>query len=66
MTVLTTSVWEKMDSRDERKMLAIELAGSMRSGLGRFWSLPGVSWVHARSSRSQGDAGNSWQVPHQD
>ena len=66
MAVFTTSVWGEMDGRDERKIFVAELAGSMRSGLGRFWGLPGVSWVHARSSRSQGDAGNSWQVPHQD
>jgi len=66
MAVFTTSVWGEMDGRDERKIFVVELTGAMRSGLGRFCSLPGVSWVHARSSRSQGGAGNSWQIPHQD
>jgi uncharacterized protein involved in exopolysaccharide biosynthesis len=66
IAVATTSVWGEMDGRDERKMFVVELAGAMKGGFGRFWSLPGVSWVHARTTRSQGDAGNSSQIPHQD
>jgi uncharacterized protein involved in exopolysaccharide biosynthesis len=66
IAVFTTSVWEEMDERDERKMFVVELVGAMKSGFGRFWSLPGMSWVHTRLTRSRGRAGNSWQIPHQD
>ena len=64
MAVLASLVWEQMDEGDERKKLAMELAGAMRSTYRRLWSLPGLSWVHARLNGSQGASNNSWQVPH--
>jgi len=48
IAVLTVSVWERTDARDERKKLVIELAGAMLNPQRRFWRLPGMGWVHTR------------------
>jgi capsular polysaccharide biosynthesis protein len=48
IAVLTVSVWERTDARDERKKLVIELAGAVLNPQRRFWRLPGMGWVHTR------------------
>ena len=53
IAVLTSSAWEKMDARDERKKLVMEVAGVMLNAQQRLWSWPGMSWVHKRLTGSE-------------
>lgn len=53
MAVFATSIWEKIDAQDERKKLVMEIFGVALNARQRFWSLPGMSWVHTRLKRSK-------------
>lgn len=46
--VLAPSFWDGMDAQDERKKLVTEIAGTTLNSQQWFWSLPGMSWIHAR------------------
>jgi uncharacterized protein involved in exopolysaccharide biosynthesis len=59
VAVFTTSSWEALDERDERKILIADLARPMSSTYHRLCSLPGASWIHARLNGLQGSTGNS-------
>jgi uncharacterized protein involved in exopolysaccharide biosynthesis len=53
MVVFTTSIWEEMDARDERKKLVLELVKATLNTQQRFWSLPEMSWVYTRIKGSK-------------
>jgi hypothetical protein len=53
ISVLAMSPWEEMDAQDERKKLVTEIVNTTLNSHQWFWSLPGMSWVHARLTASE-------------
>jgi uncharacterized protein involved in exopolysaccharide biosynthesis len=51
--VLAASLWEKMDTHDERKKLVEEIVGTTLNPQHWFWSFPGMSRIHSRKKGSE-------------